>query len=236
MQNVLDKLRWPQVGLLAVILTAAVTAIVLVPEAKWHVIPWGSIASGIALVGAAITGLFLKPVVDEKKAADRRAERAKSDPPPPSGEAGFVDVRLLYLTAAIGLFMLGCAVLPGCGASALRAHGTAAFIATRVVATADDVYLAHLDATQAACRDEACVEAARESHRPAEAALELTRVAVRSYVDAVEIANNAEESGDIITALIDAAMRVIRRYAEVVAAMAGFGVELPELPIGGGAS
>ena len=53
------------------------------------------------------------------------------------------------------------------------------------------------------------------------------------YRDAVEIANEADETGDLVAALISAAMRIVTRWTEVVRAFAGFGVELPTLPIGG---
>jgi hypothetical protein len=237
MQDVIDRIRWPQVALLAIILTAAVTAIVLVPEEKWHVIPWQSIAAGVTLVGGAIAGLFTRPLLDCSKGAEVAARRQASTPPPPRNrESGCAELPLLYFVSAIGLALVGFGLLPGCGASALRQHATATAIAGIAVETAEDVYLEHLDRSEGMCSDEACIAEVREAHAPAEAAIGLARVAARTYADAVAIANEAEETDDLLTALITAALRLAARWQDVVAILAGLGVEgLPVLPLPGGA-
>lgn len=140
------------------------------------------------------------------------------------------DARLCLVAALVAASVW----LSGCGASALRGHATATVIATIAVASAEDVYLAHLDAAQSECLDEDCIDAARMSHRPAESAIALARVAVRTYRDAVEIAAEADETQDVIAALVTAALRLVARWAEVVAVMATLGVDVPALPFPGG--
>ncbi len=236
MQTLIERVRWPQVALLGIILTAAIASIVLVPAEKWHVIPWQSIALGITAVGGAVAGLFTRPLLDCAKPAETAARAASERPPPPSRIEGCVELPLLYLVSAIGLAVIGFGLLPGCGAGALAQHATATAIAGIAVETAEDTYLEHLDRAEGMCSDEACIAEVREGHAPAEAAIGLARVAVRTYADAVAIANEAEETPDLMTALITAALRLAARWQDVVAILTGLGVEgLPVLPLPGGA-
>lgn len=134
------------------------------------------------------------------------------------------------------LYLAGLAVamaaIPGCGSGALRHHATTALVAMTAESAAQDIYLAHLDATLGECTDDACVARVTEEHAPAEAALEIARVAITSYADAIRIAQAADESGDVMSALISAALRLVRSWSEVVAALARVGVVVPALPGG----
>lgn len=132
---------------------------------------------------------------------------------------------MLLVLVAIGVSVSGC------GASALSQHASGVAITMIAVAGAEDAYLADLDASEHGCSDEACVTAARASHAPAEAAIELTRTAVLSWRDAVEVALAAsDETSDLLAALSLAAARVLARWAEVATALEPLGIHLPFLP------
>jgi len=156
--------------------------------------------------------------------------------PPPSappsrrdGSSSLSALAFVLLAAAFGL--AGCALLlPGCGASALSQHAAGTTVAIVAVRGADDAYLAHLQAAEDTCHDEACVHQARAEHAPAEAALESTRVAVLAWRDAVQVATDAEQSSDVLGALATAAARVLARWADLAAALHAIGYELPTLP------
>jgi hypothetical protein len=66
MNNLLDRIHWPQVGALAVVVGGTVTAIVLVPESKWEHIPWTAIGAGAAAVVAAVASAFQDALIKRK--------------------------------------------------------------------------------------------------------------------------------------------------------------------------
>lgn len=78
MNSLLDRIHWPQVAALAVVVGGTVTAIVLVPESKWEHIPWTAIGAGAAAVIAAIASAFQNPVLK----ARATATAAATDPNP----------------------------------------------------------------------------------------------------------------------------------------------------------
>lgn len=224
------RVRMPQALIVVAIIAGFCFLATSLPDDRW-----GSVArivvgilSALGIGGTVAPGLLRTEDEADAKVA---IEAPPPPPPPPSRRGGFAEVDLLLFVLAAAV-LAASTLLHGCGASALRSHATATVIATIAVSSAEDVYLAHLDASQGECSDEACIDAARSAHRPAESAIALARVAVRAYRDAVEIASEADETQDLLAALVTAALRLVARWGEVVAAMAGLGVDVPPLPIG----
>jgi hypothetical protein len=149
------------------------------------------------------------------------------DPPSPRAGSG------TDLTGCA--FLVVCAVVAwlasGCGASALQVHATTALVAMTAENVAEDAYLAHLGASLDGCHgDSDCVVRVNAEHAPAEAAIEVVRVAIGAYRDGIAIANAAGDSPDVIATLVAAAMRLLERWREVAAALLPLGIALPSLP------
>lgn len=59
------RLYWPQVAALAVVVSGAVTALVLVPAETWHAVPWEALIAAFVSAGGVaasslLPGLFRK--------------------------------------------------------------------------------------------------------------------------------------------------------------------------------
>lgn len=145
-----------------------------------------------------------------------------------SRDAGVIAVIQSIVTAVFLALVL--IFVHGCGAGALAQHARGSVVAMVAVQLAADADLAALDAQEGACSDEACVHAVAAAHAPAEAALDLARTSVLLWRDAIVVANQAGDSPDLIVALVALAVRVMARWGEVVAALAGIGLEVPALP------
>lgn len=134
--------------------------------------------------------------------------------------------RVLVPLLALGL-ALGSA---GCGASALRTHATVAVVASGTLASTAPLVAPACDAALAGCmRDEACVADIAGRCRVAAAAAESAIVGVRAYVDAVELAADADE-GAVLPVLLGALAALVRAWAGLAAALEPVGVTLPALP------
>lgn len=242
---------WPFVVAFAVALLVALAAfavLVFAPSAQVdhalgkiddgvHVVladPQGFVATVLALAGIVVSLISGGRALLHTAPAGTAIVPAPTPPasPPPSRTAGSTSWSAMLFVVLAALFgAAGCALLlPGCGASALSQHAAGTTVAIVAVRGADDAYLAHLQAAEDTCHDEACVHQARAEHAPAEAALDATRVAVLAWRDAVQVATDAEQSSDVLAALATAAARVLARWADLVAALHPLGVDLPTLP------
>lgn len=126
--------------------------------------------------------------------------------------------------------------LTGCGASALRAHASAAAVLTVAHEGAREVLVATVDAQAAECeaRPEAerapCAETLRAVAEPAAVAVDGVRAGLTVYREAVTVAAAAEAGEDVLSALAVALARVVREWDTVAAALSRLGVDVPPLP------
>lgn len=145
------------------------------------------------------------------------------------------DTKRLLVCACVILFGAALAALTqGCGASAIRVHAEGAAISTVAIEGAQGVYLSELDRQMNACGDIACVEVTRSRLRTVETALDTADTAVRAWRDAIEVALVAEESPQLLDALLVAALRVLARWGDARTIAAPYGIDLPALTLPGG--
>jgi hypothetical protein len=212
-------IEWPTAIVLCVVLGSMV--------AVWALADAGERADILGGIGAAGSVLL----------AAMRAMLSRQGPPPPGHangldrEAPLEDGRRSHLPTSLRVVALAAlVVLPACGASALRTHATVGTVASVTVASTAPLVPAACDVALAGCRgDSACIDARAEDCRVAAAAHDATRVAVRSYLDAIEIASLADE-GLVLDALRAGLVALAARWTEAVAALARVGLELPALP------
>lgn len=172
--------------------------------------------------------------------------KAPPIPPPRSRKknGGFARVDAIegaLLTALLAtVAALVVASLNGCGASAVRQHASAATIAITaeqgaraaiISATRDE-----LDACPTSEPDRTrCIESTEQRALVAGAAHDALRPVLAAYRDAVLAASSAEDSEMVRAALVAAAVRVVREWESLRAALAAMGADLPALPLIGGA-
>lgn len=126
----------------------------------------------------------------------------------------------------------------GCGASAVSTHARAATIAA--VATqgaARMVRDATLADAAASCpdtadddADRACIATVRPKWAPADAAVASTRAALLGWVEALTIAQAADDGADLWSPLGVAAARLLVEYESLTRTLDALGVDLPALP------
>lgn len=137
-------------------------------------------------------------------------------------------VILAWLFSAVALF--------GCGASALRAHASAATVLTVAHAGVADLVVATVDTQSVECEARPgperapCVDTLRAVAEPAALAVDATRTAVVAYREAVSVAAAAEAGEDVVHALAVALARVVRTWDSLAASMRALGADVPDLP------
>jgi hypothetical protein len=159
----------------------------------------------------------------------------------PSGPEGPRPPRWAYKLEAllvVALVVLAAVIAVttcGCGASAIRQHASAATVlavatqgAARIVedAAARDVEASCPIATA----EPACADAVHDAWAPADIAIGTTRTALLAYVEALSIAQHAQDGGDVISALGVALARVLVAWNELVAVLREHDVDVPALP------
>lgn len=137
------------------------------------------------------------------------------------------------------LAALALLLLVGCSPSAFRVHATAIV----VVASAHTIAGGTLDAARDHALDE--VEAAHpvvgdertaalrlEAARwePGALALDAVRGALLAWVQAVELAQLADDGGSLLPALLPMAARVLALWDAVAATLRAVGIDVPTLP------
>jgi len=226
MAGIWARLSWPQVAALAVMVAGALGLLVLVPADKLEGLPWEWIASIVAILLGGAASATLPPLV--------RSDRSRPAPSPRDREGGFVELEVLVWVIA---FALACVwSLSGCG-GALHVHARAATVAVVALDGADRAFDGALEATLAACSEPACVDTTEAEARPVAGLLDATAAVLSTYVAAVELALHAgQDDADILGAVGVAALRLAAAWAELAAALHPLGVDLPTLPVPGGAS
>lgn len=137
----------------------------------------------------------------------------------------------LHRAGAIALVSLALLLLaPGCGASALRMHSTAASIASATIGDLDVRVAGACGVALSSCRGEAaCREETAERCRVAAHAAEGLVASVRAYHDGITAATYADE-GEVLPALM-AAWRGIRdAWPAIRAALTAIGLDVSWTP------
>lgn len=179
MESIWQRLTWPQVVALGLVVAGVVAVLAVVPTEKIVDLPWEQLV-GLAsvLVGGGI-GAFSDRLVRPRSSTapasvppptDVRERRTES-PPPPRREgmahpetlvwillyalgAGLALAHVLARHAVLVLLVVGAASLTGCGASALRVHASVA----TTVGAALDVGCEQLAADRTAASDACAAE------------------------------------------------------------------------------
>lgn len=137
-------------------------------------------------------------------------------------------VRTVLVVAFAAAVASYCA---GCG-GAMLGQARAATVATVALEGARRVTLEVAEERSAMCEDEACVAGVAESLRPVRAAYDGLRVTLSAWVSALDVARLAGAGDDLLPVLITAGLRFLADWRLLADALAGLGVDLPQLPDG----
>lgn len=142
------------------------------------------------------------------------------------------------LVALLGVFALG-ATLTGC-MSQVRAHATAATIATVALASYGDAVESATEAALVACEQDAapdaCIDRVEHAAERAAAAHDAVRPLVGAYRDAIETGAIAGDDPSVLDTLLVLARRVAREWPTLVEPAEVFGVPVPAFAVPGGGS
>lgn len=247
MESIWQRLSWPQVAALGILVLGAVAALYGVPLATWQGLPWEAIAGLVAVIVGGGVSSMLGPLV-RPRSTSTPPGTVDRDPKPPNRESGHVDLDVLGWVIAWGvafgiavwhavrsgvlplLFVVGLAT--GCGAGALRAHASAATIATVALEGVHRTTMQITEERLRDCTDAACADGVEKSMASVVLAYESARAGLVTWVDAIRVAQIAGEGGDVAGALLTAAARWVADLwpALVEAIEAVIDVDLPELP------
>lgn len=131
----------------------------------------------------------------------------------------------------VALLLLGW-MLAGCGGGAIRSQARAATVAVVALEGAHRLAMETTEARLDACHTIPCTEVVEADMAPVVAVHDAARVALAGWVEALQLALVAGEDEQVLGALLVAAGRWAALWAELTAAMAQVGVELPTLPAG----
>lgn len=140
--------------------------------------------------------------------------------------------RLWAMVAVVAVVLWLASVLQGCGgaigaqAGAIR---TTAVVLEGVVNTVEAAYQSELDA----CADALCVDAAEERYSRVEFASEAAILALRYWIDAVDVVRAAggDDAPPVIWRQVLAAIeRLVTGWNALVESGRGIGIDLPAIP------
>lgn len=245
MESIWQRLSWPQVAALAILVIGAVAALYGVPLATWQGLPWEAIAGLVAVIVGGGASSMLGPLV-RPRSTSTPPGTVDRDPKPPNRRDGHVDLDVLGWIIAWGLafglavwhavrsgllpltFVL--ALVAGCGAGAIQVQARAATVATVALEGAHRMTMDETERRLDACTDVACTQDVERAMAPIALAHEAARVALVGWVDALQLAMVAGEDGDVISALLTAGARWLSLWDPLAAALAGVGLDVPRLP------
>lgn len=219
----------PQALVVIAMIAGAVTALVLLPEAKLEWVK-GLI---IAVVTLGTGGTLFLP------SHGSRSSDSSSSPPPPTrlprrptdGSFGALDLVLIAIILVGALVIVP--LLSGCG-GALQAQARALTVATVALEGVDRAVEAHARARLAECDDEACVDATEleltRALEPVTVAMAATRGVLSTSIEALHVALVAGEDGDVLRALATSAGRLVVEWGVLAAALGTAGIEVPAIP------
>lgn len=238
-----ERLSWPQVVALAILVTGVILAGVLVPLEKLETIPWEQ-GLGLALLLAGVAGVAgTKPALDLTGVFARRPERVSRPPSSSSGRReGFLDLEAACgIVGLAALALVAGLVFGGCGASALQTQARFQLVAGVTLGAAGDVEQeirrAELAECVAAAREsqdrttgEACVLDVERRHAPFHAAHDSSRSVLLGWVEIAELADRAGGDEDLVLPAVQAGARWALTYDDVAEALRQLGAEAPPLP------
>lgn len=222
----LPRLEWPTAVVLVAVLAALVAVWITAPDHRGDILAaiGGGGAAVLALMRALIPPPPPLPPTAPTSGGPSAADDDSDDTQPPTPR------RPLRVDARRATLVLGLLMLTGCGASALRAHSTAASIASATIGDLDVRVSGACAVALSSCRGEAtCREQTAERCRVAARAAEGLVASVRAYHDGITAATYADE-GEVLPALLAVWRGIHDAWPAIRAALTAIGLDVSWTP------